>query len=213
MSSQQQISCLIYCLLFLQIHHMKIGLLLTALCMIGYKLLAQLPVQPENFISRSFLMKDGLSNDFVTCLLQDNQGFLWIGTRSGLNKFDGYSFTTYRENPSYFEDRQGNIWLASATGLSQIVPQRKNIIVYQQLGGVDGSTITSLAEDTEGKIWISGYDQSKADFHLFRFDPTSRSFSSHINSTITAQNSLGRGTKCMIADNNRWVWAASKGNA
>ena len=41
----------------------------------------------------------GLSQVTVACVLQDNLGFVWIGTDDGLNKYDGYKFTVYRNNP------------------------------------------------------------------------------------------------------------------
>ncbi len=44
--------------------------------------------------------KDGLSQSRVNCILQDKQGFMWFGTWDGLNKYDGYTFTIYRNAPS-----------------------------------------------------------------------------------------------------------------
>src|SRR6201995_1570743 len=40
----------------------------------------------------------GLSNSNVICTLQDSRGFMWFGTREGLNKYDGYTFTVFRNN-------------------------------------------------------------------------------------------------------------------
>jgi len=39
---------------------------------------------------------DGLSQSSVYCILQDNKGFLWFGTRDGLNKYDGYTFKSFK---------------------------------------------------------------------------------------------------------------------
>ena len=43
-------------------------------------------------------IEDGLSHSHVVCILQDSRGFMWFGTRNGLNKYDGYSFTVYKNN-------------------------------------------------------------------------------------------------------------------
>ncbi len=43
--------------------------------------------------------EDGLSQSKVTAILQDSRGFMWIGTQSGLNRYDGYEFTIYQHDP------------------------------------------------------------------------------------------------------------------
>lgn len=45
-------------------------------------------------------MKDGLPSDGVTWLIQDSRGFIWMGTFSGLCRFDGYSFINYKNDPA-----------------------------------------------------------------------------------------------------------------
>src|SRR5215212_141448 len=64
----------------------------------------------------------GLSQSNVICVLQDKRGFMWFGTRDGLNKYDGYKFTVYKvdeanknsisDNTIYdiAEDPDGNLW-------------------------------------------------------------------------------------------------------
>ena len=43
-------------------------------------------------------MDDGLSQSSVECIIQDRKGFMWFGTQDGLNKYDGYSFSVYKNN-------------------------------------------------------------------------------------------------------------------
>ena len=43
-------------------------------------------------------INSGLSQNNVMCILQDKQGFMWFGTRDGLNKYDGYKFTVYKND-------------------------------------------------------------------------------------------------------------------
>ena len=46
--------------------------------------------------------KDGLSQQDVECILQDKQGFIWIGTYDGLNRYDGNSFLLFRHKETNF---------------------------------------------------------------------------------------------------------------
>lgn len=74
----------------------------------------------------------GLSNNSVRSIFQDSQGFVWIGTYDGLNRYDGYEFKTYRNRPndtfslphnyifSISEDRENNLWVATGQGVSRL---------------------------------------------------------------------------------------------
>ena len=100
-------------------------LLLLFLC--GNKLLGQ--VQTMRF--RNFATEQGLSLNDVKNIFQDNQGFMWFGTRDGLNKFDGNKFIVYKNDPldsasissndvkSICEDNKGYLWVATTGGLNR----------------------------------------------------------------------------------------------
>src|SRR3712207_6010137 len=73
---------------------------------------------------------DGLSNSQVNCIFKDSRGYLWFGTQSGLNRFDGFRFKTYlsKNNDSKSlpnnvveeiqEDVDGHLWLRTPLGYS-----------------------------------------------------------------------------------------------
>jgi len=100
------------------------NLLLWFLLVIWQPLAAQFPQLYFQNISAS----NGLSNDAVTCVYQDREGFLWIGTRFGLNRYDGTVFTTFFHDPDnpnslsgnhivdILEDQQGIFWIATKDG-------------------------------------------------------------------------------------------------
>jgi ligand-binding sensor domain-containing protein len=53
----------------------------------------------QSYYFRHYQVEQGLSNNTVYCTLQDKHGFLWFGTKDGLNRFDGYTFKTFRHDP------------------------------------------------------------------------------------------------------------------
>src|SRR5690349_22733669 len=101
----------------------KYGFLLILLCCIA----SFGSAQPYYF--RHYQVENGLSNNAVICCLQDKKGFLWFGTKDGLNRFDGYSFKVFRSDPdrngsiggnfihSLYEDRNGTLWIGTEKGL------------------------------------------------------------------------------------------------
>src|SRR5688500_3296477 len=56
-------------------------------------------LQAQPWYFRSYGVKDGMSGNGVMSILQDSRGFMWFGTRNGLNRFDGSSFKVFRNNP------------------------------------------------------------------------------------------------------------------
>lgn len=52
----------------------------------------------QSYYFRHYQVENGLSNNTLFCCVQDKNGFLWMGTKDGLNRFDGYSFKTFRND-------------------------------------------------------------------------------------------------------------------
>lgn len=114
---------------------------------------------------------EGLSHSNVTCIFQDSQGFMWFGTRDGLNKYDGYSFTVYKFNAQdtnslshdfitdIAEDVNGNLWIGTFGGgvnAFQKSTGKFQHYQYQQgdINGISSNYITSLMADKQGNLWI-----------------------------------------------------------
>ena len=53
-------------------------------------------------------VKDGLSQGMITAIIQDNKGEIWIGTKDGLNKFNGYKFKIIRKTDDDNNSLPGN---------------------------------------------------------------------------------------------------------
>src|SRR5687767_14154129 len=91
---------------------------------------ANLCLAQENIRFKRISVNEGLAQSDVKCMIQDNFGFLWIGTRDGLNKYDGLEFSRFgrKKNDStslQFNqildlqvDQSGDIWIGSIGGIS-----------------------------------------------------------------------------------------------
>jgi ligand-binding sensor domain-containing protein/signal transduction histidine kinase len=116
-------------------------------------------------------IEEGLSESVVPCILQDNKGFLWFGTQDGLNRYDGYSFKTYRpdfedENSlsdrwitALHEDGSGNLWIGTRMGgLNKLNPQTGAISHIQHdpddLNSLVSNSIHALEIDSSGMLWV-----------------------------------------------------------
>lgn len=91
---------------------------------------------------KNIKVEDGLSQSTVEAMYQDSEGYIWMGTNDGLNKYNGYEFEVYRYNSksensianNYIvdinEDKKGNIWVGTAHGVSKIESKSKKITNY-----------------------------------------------------------------------------------
>jgi signal transduction histidine kinase/ligand-binding sensor domain-containing protein len=131
---------------------------------------------------------DGLSFSKVDAVLQDRQGFLWVGTERGLNKYDGYQFTVYRNDPAdprslshdriyaLYEDSTGELWVGTAVGLDRLDRATGTFVHYQAgLGGNPftgmpdtGASVFAIQEDRNGVLWVGGMGG------LYHLDPDSQ---------------------------------------
>ena len=99
--------------------------------------------QKNNFSFDHLGLRDGLSQSYVNCVVQDKQGFMWFGTQDGLNKYDGYHFTVYKNLPkesssisnNYIHaltvDENGNLWVATDRGLNKFDPVTEKFTLYE----------------------------------------------------------------------------------
>ena len=122
-------------------------------------------------------VEEGLSHNEVTSIVQDNNGFIWMGTRGGLNRYDGYDFKVFNQIPgdsnslvnpsieSLFVDSKGNIWIGTKSGgVSKYNPETgvfKNIVSnYKQASEIlPDNRILSFHEDRKGRIWMGTWER------------------------------------------------------
>ena len=168
---------------------------------------------------------EGLSQNTVTCILQDKRGFMWFGTQDGLNKFDGYTYTLYRNDPkkasslshnyihTLLEDRQGRLWIGTDNGgLSLFDPNTDRFTNYKHSATSQNSLshnkVMAIAQDATGNLWIG-----TAGGGLDRFDPQQKTFS-HFTHRADELNSLSSNfisSLCLDRLGTLWIGTAGGG--
>ncbi|WP_288954688.1 two-component regulator propeller domain-containing protein [uncultured Polaribacter sp.] len=129
---------------------------------------SQLKEYPLKRISTS----EGLSQSSVIAIQQDSFGQVWFGTRDGLNKYDGNTFTIYRNTDdknsisnndilSITEDKKGFLWLGTYNGLNKFDPKTNTFVNYfhkKENTSLSNNTIWCIKEMKNGEIWIGTSD-------------------------------------------------------
>lgn len=124
----------------------------------------------EQYYFSNLSLDNGLSQITVTSIHEDNKGFMWFGTRNGLNKFDGYKFDIFINDPEnnltisdnhilcMTEDNDGYLWIGTNNGLNRLDRQTNKFKRYffdpQNIGSLSNNAITSIYVDDEDNLWV-----------------------------------------------------------
>ena len=96
------------------------------ICLICYQILCHAQVADEHYYFKNLSVQNGLSQNTVNTILQDKQGFMWFGTKDGLNRYDGLSFRKFKHDDrsqrsignnfitALYEDEKGTIFVKNS---------------------------------------------------------------------------------------------------
>jgi signal transduction histidine kinase/ligand-binding sensor domain-containing protein/DNA-binding response OmpR family regulator len=141
--------------------------------------------QQQTISFQNYTTRNGLSANKINAVLQDKLGFLWFATEDGLNRFDGYEFKIYRNDPndstsitsndiwSLLEDYDGNIWIGTKTGELNRYNFKTDNFSSWNIDPNDGEEngITCIFRDRDKNLWIGTYRNG-----LYIFNPANNSF-------------------------------------
>ena len=126
----------------------------------------------SSYVFRHLNIDNGLSNNNVKALLEDSYGFLWVGTMSGLNRYDGYEFKKYslsfnNENfndiSSLQEDGLGNIWISNGFGYVVYCREKDKFIIdtikLLEDYGVQVKDDYRIYVDNNRNLWVLSFDR------------------------------------------------------
>ena len=186
--------------------------LLAAFCVLVPPVAA---AQGQNVTFDHITIRDGLSQSSVFTILQDREGFMWFGTEDGLNRYDGYGFVTYKNDPecptslSYnyikavIEDSTGVLWVGTyGGGLNRFNPGTDDFTCHRQTDGDPASLcsnrVTVLFEDSCGRFWVgtedglSCLDRESGQFTSYRSEPERPNSLGGNNITALTEDRMGQ---------------------
>jgi len=191
--------------------------LVRSLFLVSLAVTISSPISSKTVHIKLFNIDNGLSQSGVTCVIQDSYGFLWVATQDGLNRYDGYNFKTYRNNPldsnslannyinSICEDKKGNIWVGTSRGLSVLNRNTGKFVNYynkfNDQSTISDNRIYTVYTDRDGIVWVKTlssidmFDAEKGTFERF----------SHYNNLFTFSSDLGDFDICEDSQGVLWV--------
>ncbi|TQV87199.1 sensor histidine kinase [Aliikangiella coralliicola] len=167
-----------------------------------------------------YSLEQGLSQATVTCMLQDYQGFLWICTQDGLNRFDGYTFKVFSfdsENQhsltsSYiealYEDENGVLWIGTSKGLNRFDRQKERFenfeLSRERRDYVGSQFIRIIYPADKNKLWIGTHNG------LFLFDTTDHTTQLYLPDSNSPGSSSTNSIQAILADQQGRLWVGAE---
>jgi ligand-binding sensor domain-containing protein len=186
-----------------------------------------LNAQVHNFTFEQISLNEGLSQSIVTFIHQDSIGFMWFGTEDGLNKYDGYKFTVFRNDPkdptsiSYnqinaiAEDRHGTMWFGCFYGgLNRYDYSRNRFTRFQNdpndSTSLSHNNITCIYEDHSGTLWI-GTEGGLNKMVVDSLDTTRIKFIRYLNDPKKPSSLSQNNVQSIIEDAYHVLWIGTRG--
>ncbi|MEO8664579.1 MAG: two-component regulator propeller domain-containing protein [Ignavibacteria bacterium] len=161
-------------------------------------------------------LEQGLSQNSILSIIQDQQGFMWFGTEEGLNRYDGYSFKIYKNNledhcsiasnfvKTIYEDREGVLWIGTINGFLIKYTKEEDRFINVKMDNPDMevvSELTSIIQAEDRKIWVGSYNGGLKIFDRKNIQPKNTSYLESIG-----LNNLFNDVSTLYFDRSGRVW-------
>lgn len=176
-----------------------------------YPLLCIGQITPVKF--KHLTINEGLSQNTVYCTLQDNKGFIWIGTEDGLNRYNGYDFIIYKHNSHantlsnsqvtcLFEDQSKTLWVGTTDGVNiynRNSDSFKRLFTLSKKSSESNDFITTILQDKAKNIWVATYDGLKL------YDSVKKTFTSFLISNPSHSKLTNKIQTMTLANHVLWI--------
>lgn len=210
----------------MRISCMRIGAFKLAVCaaFMVFLVPTNLPAWQKSIRFDRVTTDDGLPEEYVMAMAQDDLGFMWFGTSAGLARYDGQDFAVFLPDPdrpgsiaspvviSLYVDRDGALWAGTDVGLERFDRETGGFTHFRHEPddetSLGGNVVKEIFEDSKGNLWIghwfnglSRFNRETGTFERFRHDPDS-------------PNSLPPGAVFEVFEDSRGdIWVGTYGDA
>lgn len=163
----------------------------------------------------------GLSSSSVSSILQDEDGVLWFGTQAGLNRYDGYDFTIFENDPfdrnslshnliqTMHLDEDGTIWIGTYGGLNRFDTENRTFTTYAQKAddpsSLSNNVVVAITRDSQGTLWVGTLDG------LNRMDEGTGTFTRYLPDGDDPRSLPDKVVRSLACDRSGNLWVGTYG--
>jgi two-component system sensor histidine kinase ChiS len=171
-------------------------------------------------------IEDGLSQSVINTMLQDSKGYMWFGTQDGLNRYDGYQFKVYKNDPddpasislnhitALHEDQAGYLWIGTnGGGLNRLDRESDRFVRYinstEDPNSISSNFVNAIYEDSENNLWVGttgGFDLLDQESDTFSHHPID-----YLETLEEPGNAIDNNISAIFEDSDGTLWVGTSG--